>query len=207
MDELRINQLFQKFENGELNDTELVCFVEIIKSAQKNSNTNNVQSCVKSLVNIINFFQSKENVIKLKKAQSIIFKGPEALRIFDKHQFDRIYYMPSRTKEQRDKKRELKAELKMLYRSSRLIKKHFPSGIKEPDESELINSLNLSETGSAEKKAKKQAIKSAQRNKKKFENAVRPYIEAKKLVSEYNKFKSFEELEVRYNLLCSKAEA
>lgn len=213
MTELQINQLFQKFEEGRLNDNELVCFVELIKALQQNQTENHTdcinskQKSAKALANIISYFQNEENMIKVKKAQSIIFREPEALKIFDKHQFDRIHYMPSNTKAQKAKKRALKAELNMLYRSSKLIKKSFPDGIREPDEKELINALNMPETNRAEKAEKKRAVKSAQKRKKMFYNAAKPYVEAKMLISKYNEYNNWKKLEVRYNELRGNAEA
>lgn len=145
-------------------------------------------------------------MLKVKKAQSIVFREPSALKIFDKHQFDRLNYMPTHSKEAKTKKRELKAELTALHRSSKKIKKYFPNGIEEPDELELINALNMPETNNSERKAKKLAVKSAQRRRKMFYNAAKPYVDAKKLINQYEKYKNWKNAEKRYNELKPKTE-
>lgn len=213
MADLQIHEIFKRFSEGTLSDNELIDAVGLIKSAEKavalgsQSSNKDDYKRAKQIIDEVYRFEQEQNIAKIKKAKSIVFRGPAALKIFDKHEFDRLHYMPSRTKSQRAKKHELKAELNMLYRSSKRIKKMFPDGITEPDEQELIDALNMPETNREEKKAKKLAVKAAQHRRKKFYTAAKPYVEAKKLIQQYYEYKNWEKLEARYHELNDKAKA
>lgn len=209
---LKIRVMFDDYRNNDLSDKTLTDTVTAVHKAQEIYNAEFGKNNKKQLsshnaaaitVNEINKFNSDYYMLRVETARQLVANSAEGLRTFNKDDYVIFNKMSEFGKEDKKQLHEIKTLLKQIERSSVLIEKLFPNGISEPDEAELLSALAMPEATRQETKLKNKAVKNAELKQKLFHDAAQPYVDAKKLVDEYNSYCDWNKIEDRYNNIVS----
>ena len=196
---LKIRAVFEDYVSGEFSEEK---FAEVVKEVEEaravladreNRKLEDIEGA-ELTVNELEKFKGEEYSAKLQRAERLVGCGIGSLAAFDTEESEKIKKLLAVTKTEKLAKRDALEYFRALERSAAIIRTYFPDGIAAYDEI-CANSINsMSESTSAERKAKKQA----QKKLSLYNTAVKPFKEAEALLKMKAAYEEYETLKEKY---------
>lgn len=124
----------------------------------------------------------------LADAKRLTASDIEVLRNYDRSEYDEIKQRQCTTPEEKEIRKEALKRAKMLMRSASLINKHYPKGLFAPDESKKAELQNRKVGSIKENLQLKKEIHAFKKEQSIYNQIVKPYNTAEKLIKEYEGF-------------------
>ncbi|MDR3185597.1 MAG: MFS transporter [Christensenellaceae bacterium] len=172
----------------------------------------------KILFNELNKFETEEWLFKLNLAKALTSKTFTELALYEKSRKEGISIdeiakdeafslfnaknMPQVSFLERKLRFYAIMFAKKVLRMSKRIIKNYPDGLEEFDMSVYDAALAMPETNKEEEQERKTALKILEKKLSKYNNTVRPYIEAKELLKQFENYKSYDEIVELYDNAC-----
>lgn len=151
----------------------------------------------------LNKFETPEYLYRVEVARKIVANGANALRNVDISILATAKSLPDATKSERKLRKEEISDAKKFIKSSKLIQKNYPNGIKKPEQAEVDRIYSMPQDTKEQYRARKVAVKEIDAKLDLYYKTVEPFTEAEKLVREYeNHFVIVQESEKKYDEAC-----
>lgn len=93
--------------------------------------------------------------------------------------------LPASEKAEKQRRRYAVSQAKKCLKMAGSIRKNYPNGIVIPDENKLHTALEMPAETKTEYRARKQAVRAAEKELELYHRTLKPYLDAKELVREY----------------------
>lgn len=150
------------------------------------------------IVDEMNKFSTPLMQYKVKMAKEIYARGLEGLLECPESVLREARQLPGGTKEEKAIRAAAIEMAKNRRRSRKLLPKYYPNGLEEPNPQRMQDALNLPETTPQETRARKKAVKAAVDEKSRFNRAAKPFVDSRRLLTEEENYKHFDEIHDKY---------